>query len=67
MSLASVILHLITPESVSLFDPIEEGVFDRPDNSELLHEFLIHPTNALIVAMSDGLQLNGLLHYWTVC
>lgn len=54
MSLTSVSLHLITLESVSLLDRIDEDVFDHPVNSELLHEFLINPANALIVAMSDG-------------
>lgn len=54
LSTTPVIIHLITPATASMLDNLDDDVFDHPVDSTLLHEFLINPTNALIVAMMDG-------------
>lgn len=53
-------IHLVTQDTISLLDDVDDDVFDLPVSPDLLYEYLSNVSNALIVATIDG-QVVGMV------
>jgi ribosomal protein S18 acetylase RimI-like enzyme len=54
MTAPAVSLHILSPDTASLLDGVDDDVFDHPVQPALLRAFLANPSNVLVVAAVSG-------------